>query len=277
MRSASSRRGRRCVARAAGWAVALVLATATSWVAEPTANAEPAPGSDAWISIAGVRGSRPPVAFTAAAYPRPGVSLVQQFDPTEVSECTISWPIVSTRSDIGYLTAGHCDRKEGAPLWMYTDAEGAGRLNLSPLQNAERGVDDAGRRYDAALFFLSPAQQEAAYGTVINDGIRLRGVMSVPSAKALPAGTPVCMNGSRSGLTCGPLIAAGDDQLEWGGAAVQGDSGAPVFVVNSSGDAQAIGMLHGGPSDTDNFATYLAPVLERLKVRLIVDDKKGIS
>ncbi|AMU78149.1 hypothetical protein BAB79_15205 [Mycobacteroides abscessus] len=160
---------------------------------------------------------------------------------------------------------------------MYTDAEGASRLNLSPLQNAERGVDDAGRRYDAALFFLSPAQQEAAYGTVINDGIRLRGVMSVPSAKALPAGTPVCMNGSRSGLTCGPLIAAGDDQLEWGGAAVQGDSGAPVFVVNSSGDAQAIGMLHGGPSDTDNFATYLAPVLERLKVRLIVDDKKGIS
>ncbi|SIM06214.1 trypsin domain-containing protein [Mycobacteroides abscessus subsp. abscessus] len=242
-----------------------------------TANADPTPVADSWVSIAGIRGSRPPVAFTAATYPQPGVSLVQQFEPTEISECTISWPVISTRSDVGYLTAGHCDRKEGAPLWMYTDADGAGRLNLSPLQNAERGVDSAGRKYDAALFFLSAAQQEAAYSTVISDGVRLRGVMSVPAVKSLPVGTPVCMNGSRSGLTCGPLIAATDDQLEWGGAAVQGDSGAPVFVVDSHGDAQAIGMLHGGPSDTDNFATYLAPVLERLKVRLIVDNKKGVQ
>lgn len=273
MPSASSgRRSAHSMSRAAIATIATAICLATS----PTANADPVSASDSWVSIAGVRGSRPPVAFTAAPNPRPGVSLVQQFEPTEISECTMSWPVISTRSDVGYLTAGHCDRKEGAPLWMYTDADGVGRLNLPPLQNAERGVDGAGRKYDAALFFLSPAQQESAYNTAISDGVRLRGVMSVAAVKSLPAGTPVCMNGSRSGLTCGPLIAAGDDQLEWGGAAVQGDSGAPVFVVNSHGDAQAIGMLHGGPTDTDNFATYLAPVLERLKVRLIVDDKKGV-
>lgn len=277
MTSASSRRWSRLQLRVARSCVATVLVSAACLSTGVLASADPAPVAETWVSIAGVRGSRAPVAFTAATYPRPGVSLVQQFEPTEISECTISWPVISTSSDVGYLTAGHCDRKAGAPLWMYTDTDGAGRLNLLPLQNAERGVDDAGRKYDAALFFLSRTQQEAAYGTVINDGIRLRGVMSVATAQSLPVGTPVCMNGSRSGLTCGPLIAVGDAQLEWGGAAVQGDSGAPVFVVNSHGDAQAIGMLHGGPSDTDNFATYLAPVLERLKVRLIVDNQKGIS
>ena len=79
------------------------------------------------------------------------------------------------------------------------------------------------------------------------------------------------MHGSRSGITCGPLIAAGSDELLWGGAAVKGDSGAPVFVVNADGDAMAVGTLAGGPAVDQNYATYLAPVLDRLKLRAIVE------
>ncbi len=250
--------------------------TAVVWfLASTSAGADPVIKPEPWIAIAGVRGSKPPVPFTAAEHPKPGVTLVQQLNGEEVSECTVSWAVVSARLNVGYLTAGHCDRNEGAPVWMYTDDAGARRIPLSPLQNAERGVDDSGHQYDASLFFLSAAQQNAAYGTAIADSVQLRDVLPVSAVRALPVGTPICMNGSRSGLTCGPLISARNDDIEWGGAAVQGDSGAPVFVVNSRGDAMAIGMLQRGPSDTDNFATYLAPVLDRLKVRLIIDGKKG--
>ena len=181
---------------------------------------------------------------------------------------------MSARHDVGYLTAGHCDQDDGAPLWMYTDVNGEHRMSLLPLQNTERGTDADGHAYDAALFFLTPQQQARGFGTVVADGVRLRGVLSVEQVQTLPRGTPICMHGSRSGITCGPLIAAGSDELLWGGSAVKGDSGAPVFVVNADGEAMAIGTLAGGPAPDQNYATYLAPVLDRLKLRIIIEQER---
>lgn len=260
------------------WATAATLA-ALLGVCSPTAHAEPGarPGTPApeqvtgpWVAIAGIYGSRRIAHFTAAAEPGPGVSIVQRAGNDESVMCTTGWPVMSTRRDVGYLTAGHCDYGDGAPLWMFTDDTGSGVLPLPPLQNAERGSDENGHTYDTALFFLSPQQQSSGFGTSVAAGVHLRGVISVRQATALAPGTAICMNGSRSGITCGPLIQASDDGLEWGGAAVKGDSGAPVFVVNAAGDALAIGTLSGGPTVTDNHATYLEPVLTRLKLRVII-------
>ena len=224
-----------------------------------------------WVAIAGVYGTGRIADFTAADAPAPGVSILQPAGDGSSALCTTGWAVLSARHDIGYLTAGHCDQTEGAPLWMYTDANGQQRRELLPLQNAERGDDD-GRAYDAALFFLSPDQQSANdFSIGVAEGVHLRGVMPISQARGLAPGTPICMHGSRSGVTCGPLIAAGDDEVLWGGAAVKGDSGAPVFVVNDDGDALAVGTLAGGPAVDQNYATYLAPVLNRLQLRAIVE------
>lgn len=267
------RAGRRYVTSlttAAGAAAAVaMLMTGTAPTAEAVPQAATVDGP--WVAIADVHGDGHIADFTAAAAPAPGVSILQPAPDGTATLCTTGWAVMSARHDVGYLTAGHCDQHDGAPLWMHTDANSDHRMSLLPLQNSERGADADGRSYDAALFFLSAQQQSRGFGTAIADGVRLRGVLSVDQVQALPQGTPVCMHGSRSGVTCGPLLAAGSDELLWGAAAVKGDSGAPVFVVNADGDALAIGTLSGGPARERNHATYLAPVLDRLKLRAVVE------
>lgn len=259
--------------RARGAAV-LLTAVVTAGSTAATAAADPYPVGP-WVAIATQLGdAQDPAAFTAADQPQPGVSIMQARNDGASTVCTAGWAVMSVNDDVGYLTAEHCDRSEGAPLWMYTDTGGETRLPLSPLQNGERGYDDAGRHHDSAVFFLTPEQQRTgSYSTEVARNVTLRGVLSVRQIQALPTGTPICMHGSRSGITCGPLVAAREDDLEWSGGAVEGDSGAPVFVVNADGDAMAVGMLRGGPTIDDNFATYLAPVLKRLSLRAIVSDR----
>ncbi|MFA5709948.1 hypothetical protein [Mycolicibacterium sp.] len=247
-------------------ATALILCC----TATPAAHAAPAP-SGPWVAIAGVYGTEEPVAITAGDRPQPGVTIASQVDARTSRMCTISWPVVSANDDVGYLTAGHCQTRTGAPLWMFTDKSSGSRMFLSPLQNRERGVDKAGIVHDTAVFFLTSDQQERDYGIAVAPRVRVRGVLSTSEVRALPRGTPMCMNGARSGVTCGPLLRAGSSEVQWGGSAIQGDSGAPVFVVDAAGDAMAVGMLASGPSDTENYVTYLAPVLTRLKLRVLVE------
>ncbi|WP_231857375.1 S1 family peptidase [Tsukamurella tyrosinosolvens] len=183
----------------------------------------------------------------------------------------MSWPVLRRGTSLGYLTAGHCNQQQGAPLWIPATPFGTPRVRLAPLQDSARGLDERGASQDSAVFYLSRAAREAGASDLAPaPGVVLRGVLTPAQVMAMPKGTSVCMNGARSGVTCGPLIAADEKTLEWGGGAVSGDSGAPVFVVDRDGDAMAIGMLTGGPTDTDNFATYLAPALERLGVSAVV-------
>lgn len=237
----------------------------------PSASAQPLP-TGPWVSIADTRTARGLADVTTAESPRPGVTIVSQLDADTAQLCTASWAVYSAAGDVGFLTAGHCQTQPGAPLWMFTDKALDKRLWLLPLQNRERGLDTDGVLHDSAVFFLSGDQRRRdSYSTKIAPGVKLVGVLDPAAVQALPVGTPLCMNGSRSGLTCGPLKQAGPDEIEWGGSAVKGDSGAPVFVIDGQNRALAVGMLSHGPTDTENFVTYLQPVLSRLKLRAIVD------
>ncbi|WP_138233416.1 chymotrypsin family serine protease [Mycolicibacterium aubagnense] len=196
----------------------------------PSANAQPLP-TGPWVSIADARTARGLAEVTAAESPRPGVTIVTQLDADTAQLCTASWAVYSATGDIGFLTAGHCQTQPGASLWMFTDKTLDKRLWLLPLQNRERGLDTDGVLHDSAVFFLSGDQRRRdSYSTKIAPGVKLAGVLDAAEVRALPVGTPLCMNGSRSGLTCGPLKRAGTDEIEWGGSAVKGDSGAPVWL-----------------------------------------------
>ena len=54
--------------------------------------------------------------------------------------------------------------------------------------------------------------------------------------------TLIAIWNGRTGITCGPLIAADDRNLTWDGHVEEGDSGAAVFTVNHTGDALGVGI-----------------------------------
>lgn len=254
------------------WALGALAAALAAMCAVPApqAEAEPLPAGP-WVSLPDANRSGEAVAdVTAGSFPRPGVTVASQLDAEAAQLCTAAWPVVSTQDDVAFLTAGHCQTTTGAPLWMYTSPDKSTRRYLMPLQDVDYTTDSNGMARDSAVFFLPRFGRE--YSSRLAPGVQLRGVLSVREVQALAPGTPLCMNGSRSGLTCGPLVRADDHEIEWGGLAVKGDSGAPVFVVDDQGQAMAVGMLSHGPTDTKNFVTYLKPVLSKYQLRVIVEE-----
>lgn len=251
-------------------AIGLVAAvTATAAVCAPAvAAADEVTGP--WVSIVDAPQYSPPRAFTPGAYPHTGTSIFSD-GGEEVSQCTVSWPVTDSGNDNAFLTAGHCQNGDDATLWMHADDAKDGRIiDLPRLQSRQQYTDDSGVTHDSAVFYLRDGAKIS--DDAIAPGVTLRGVFTVRQLQALPKGTPLCMHGARSGLTCGPMVRIGSDELEWGGLAVHGDSGAPVFAVNADGDAMAVGMLAHGPKDTENYVTFLYPVLKKNHLRVIISD-----
>ena len=94
--------------------------------------------------------------------------------------------------------------------------------------------------------------------------------MAEADVRELPVGTPICLDGAISGLVCADLV-NGDDhrRIRFAAAAVEGDSGAPVFVVERE-RRQTTGILEGGNGLTST-ATYIDAALQRLGARLVTD------
>ncbi|MFZ2240430.1 MAG: hypothetical protein WAV90_13010, partial [Gordonia amarae] len=245
----------------------VAIALAIAGIAAPAARAD----TDVfgpWVSIHDGPQHSPPLGFRPAEYPHTGVSIfASETDSAEANQCTVSWPVRDADGDDAFLTAGHCAGagQDKDQLWI-RNREGAA-VALPRLWDKKKFTDANGVFHDSARFYLPGAAP-------INDpsvapGVSILGVMSVAEVQALPPGTQMCMNGARSGLSCGPFERAYVDAFEWHGTAVHGDSGAPLFVVNRRGEALAVGMLSSGPTDTLNYGTYLYPVLAGDGLRLI--------
>lgn len=231
----------------------------------PAASAGPTEVNGPWVSLGDGPQFAPPLNYRPSPYPHTGVSLfVSETGSAETSQCTISWPVRDADGDDAYLTAGHCGETTSDELWI-RDRSGHS-IPLPPLTGRDRRYDRDGLMHDSALFYLPN-------GSSIDDpkiapGVFLRGVMPVEEVRWLKRGIIMCMNGARSGLSCGQFERAYSDAFEWHGTAVHGDSGAPIFVVNGNGDALAVGMLTSGPTDTLNYGTFLEPVLISGKLRV---------
>lgn len=222
-----------------------------------------------WVSLIDGAEHNPPLKYRPSPYPHTGVTIFSQKTGDASSHsCTVSWPIKDADGDYGFLTAGHC-LNPGDDQLSLIDREDQD-VPLPRLVGREVYTDSAGLAHDSSWFYLpNHARMDDA---MVTPGAHIRGVMTVDEVKALPRGTPMCMVGARSGLSCGPFLGDHGATFEWGGIAVPGDSGGPIFVVNSSGDGLAVGMLKSGTTDTDNFGTYLYPVLARDDLRLVVSD-----
>jgi hypothetical protein len=105
------------------------------------------------------------------------------------------------------------------------------------------------------------------------------GVLTKQAVKSLPADTPVCINGTRTGVHCGGLLSAGDADVRWAWDATDdngGDSGAAVFLVDAADNAVLIGVFHGNTADVAS-ASYLDPALSSLGVEVVRDPSSPIA
>lgn len=115
-------------------------------------------------------------------------------------------------------------------------------------------------------------QLHRGYRTRIARGVRLRGVMTADAVRALPKGTTLCRNGARTGIVCGALVSAGSKMVTFAGHAIEGDSGAPVFVVNSAGEALGVGIVSGTDAAGNTVVTYLSTALNQLGLRAVLSE-----
>ena len=225
----------------------------------------PAPRWPVWEDVTGQGLTRwdrgEPYQAAWGPIPAPGVSIFTASD----GMCTLGPAIRrADGADSGFVTAGHCAPGPGiGDRLQYMNASPA--QNLIPLAALTDAEDDDRGIDSAAIWSTMPGTATIA-GTW-----PVAGVLTVEGVEALELGTPVCYAGARSAVRCGPLEytnAAG--RLVFGTPdSLEGDSGAPVFLV-SDGAAVLAAVLEGG-DEVSTQATYLDPALERLHAQAAVD------
>lgn len=216
----------------------------------------------------------------------PGVRISQDHrsGPAEVEKCTLGPAITGTDNRRGFLTAGHCDVNRGAPVYAYPhfQADIDHRVRISGgYTSATTEMDPSEFRIDAAELWPDADAGVGAVETItrVAGEYPVVGVLTVEEVKQLKRGTPVCFDGTVSGLQCGPL--KNPDRagiLHFAAPGEIGDSGGPVFLLDKSNHAVVIGIQQGGPHHewnapgqvSDIYATYLEPTLQELGVRALL-------
>ncbi len=186
----------------------------------------------------------------------PGVKIGHRDAQGVAQKCTLG-PAVTNGTRTGFLIAGHC----GGDQYAQINYDGSDPLLLGPAVQAQDAPTPQGYS-DSAVIWTRAVDPSA---TKIAGTWPVTGVMSVPDIRALPVGTPICLNGAVSGVRCSPLTAA-DDKIRYADIGDGGDSGAAVFVVDQKGGARLVGLLRGSDGDNPNIgvATFLEPALQRL-------------
>lgn len=197
---------------------------------------------------------------------RPGAQIIQA-GPELTTQCGVA--LRAERGGLpGWITAGHCDTTAGAPVYAVTDAVGdrvpVGGITISPRGERYVSVGD-----DFAWVTVDPAAASTSGPDLIAGRWPLTGVMPADQARALPAGTPVCVTAARAGVRCGTVTGTADSILVFSldnpaRGMDEGDSGGLVFAVDQDGNATAIAMLTTIRGPKFGKGPLLGEVLERL-------------
>ena len=236
------------------------------------------PVSGPWVSVTSGGFPKDQDGWAYGAEPAPGVAAFQKKSDGELGGCTISFPVVDRKGTVAFLSAGHCDNRNGERLFMYTTPDDSETLGLGDYQQGRNDVEigapdtpiPGATSRDYTVLTMGP-QLYRGYQTAIVPGIRLRGTMPLSAVRSLPAGTTICRHGARTGVTCGPLVQANERDFTWRARSIKGDSGGPVFVVNAAGEALGVGITSAlGTDGTSSIGTYLEPALKALGLELVL-------
>lgn len=237
--------------------------------AVPASSPAPVEEPSRWMDVTGqgVEHERDSVDDAQfASTPQPGVQILHAINARgDLKICTITAEARNAGTgQTGYVTAGHCGiGPYAAEQYIQTTRSGP----VEPL-GVVTGAEDDDAGVDSAVIWTDRDMDPAAATTIA--GFPIGGLMAEADVRELPIGTPICLDGAISGLVCADLVNADDRRrIRLAAAAVEGDSGAPVFVVDrGSRRATVIGILEGGSGLTST-ATYMEPALQRLGAQLV--------
>ncbi|ORA27390.1 hypothetical protein BST13_30500 [Mycobacterium aquaticum] len=224
--------------------------------------------------------------------PVPGITIAQANGESSPSRCTLGAAVRTAEGAPAFITAGHCDERPGNQLWLYPSADisGVDTVHLPKPYTDVTDTDgkpdpDTGVVNDSALVPLSGLNPAA---TVIASRYRIAGMLTATAAKELAPKTPICFDGAVSGVRCG--VVTGDTggvlgfSREPGAPAPfisPGDSGAPVFVLDSQGRAALVGLLSERVGEGIGWASYLDSALSKMNAAVFLDSKvapfKGVD
>ena len=232
---------------------------------------------DNWINVTGQGvivkdSSSQPTQFGAT--PKPGVVILSNIARGNSDMCTLG-PAIRKENGTGdgFATAGHCGKNDPMQR-LQVDSFFNGPASTIPL-GALTDREDNGYTPVNGVLSDSAALWSGAVGPSavrIADTWPVAGVMAMDSVKNLPKGTSVCLDGTVSGVLCGPLeMGDVNGLLRFRALSHGGDSGSPVFLID--GDTHAatlVGLIEGGDG-VSAYATYLEPALTRLGAQALVD------
>lgn len=191
---------------------------------------------------------------------KPGIGFGYRNSEKQSRVCTLGPAVRDATGRSGFLTAGHCTAAlSSTPAYLSQTSDALGPQTL--MGDVQDAVDDDAANDSAVIWAPAAADASRIAGRWPVAGIMAKA--DVPSL--VKPGDPVCLNGSRSGVMCSPLISADGYDIRTQATTQGNDSGAPVFVVAPSGSAILIG-IHRGVDGAMGLATFISPALDRLHV-----------
>lgn len=195
-----------------------------------------------------------------ASVPTPGAAIFTSDD----GMCTLGPELRSADGlAAGYASAGHCDPDTGDRMQFLNSSADQQLVPLAAMSD----VEDDDRGIDSGAIWTDVSGRATIAGEWV-----VAGVLTRDGIEALPLGTPICRAGAISGVDCGGRMTSDPhSRLRFAVESIEGDSGAPVFVVDAgTGYATLLGILERGNSATTS-ATLLDPALARLGATTVVD------
>ncbi len=234
-----------------GLAVAAVVAAT---VTMPLAFASPPPTNDA------------PLPPSSAITPGAAVAMYDAAGQSADKACTLGFLATGADGARYAFTAGHCASTGDAVMSYKTEGNW-----LRVGQFAEHVAEEGTYSPDIAVIRLEAGTPQ---DTRVLSRRPVEGVTT-----QLDATDTLCFygltSGSVSGPRCGRVWASsllpGSATVEFGAVSQDGDSGAPVYRIESDGSATAVGILTGGigtGEGSGTTATLIQPYLEKWNLTL---------
>jgi len=188
-----------------------------------------------------------PIDLPAASAVGPGVGIyVGYADGSGGMGCTAGFLVRTSTGQPGVLTAGHCNRRdEPSKVTMNL----AGILPYTTLgtfsQTVSEGVHT--EQHDIGLIVLDG--ENVPQTSAIADALPVSSV-----ATDLHIGQQLCKFGMGSGeAACGQILNVTDSKVAFLAPGQCGDSGGPVYLIQSDGTASAVGIhIRGGDPANPN-------------------------
>jgi hypothetical protein len=234
---------------------------------ETSATSAPTAAAPEWVDVSG-QGVELKLDWKGVQYgdqPYPGINIGQHQADGHTKGCTAG-PLIRSIHDsgTGFLTAGHCDQTPGGQVFIFAAPSGSQPVLVGTYAGALD--NDISGQDSAALWTTVSAIADA---TRIAGRFPIIGFMPETDVRNLLPGTPVCLDGARSGVKCTTLRERPSDKIRFDEITRDGDSGAAVFVVDRYGCATLLGVLQGADGFGRDEATLIAPALDRLGAEVV--------